>query len=213
MIRQYITGPRRQVPALTVIDVEHWPNVGADEVVASSIEKYLTLLSWVREDVGEGSMSYYAVPPLRDYWRATRPPASDLYKQWQSENDKLVRLADAVDAFTPSLYTFYDDPGGWERHAIANIAEARRLAKGKPVYPFIWPHYHDQSKLKGFIPKDYWMVQLRTLERHADGMVLWAGQETWNAKDGWWQATEEFMRESKHLCRGVQPQSPQLRSL
>jgi hypothetical protein len=56
------------------------------------------------------------------------------------------------------------------------------------------------------------MVQLRTLERHADGMVLWAGQEAWNAKDGWWQATEEFMRDSKRLCRGVQPQSPELHS-
>lgn len=207
--RQFITS-RRPVPRLTVIDVEHWPNTGEASVVQATVDKYLTLFDWVKEDVPDSAVGYYAIPPLRDYWRATKGAASQPYKEWQAQNDQFVRLAQALDVFTPSLYTFYDDARGWELYAIANIDETRRLAQGKPIYPFLWPHYHDSSKVKGYVSKDFWRVQLQTLERYADGVVIWAGQEVWDQDAGWWQATREFMANSTRVCKGAQPNSPRL---
>lgn len=211
MVRQWIT-PRRPRPALTVIDVEHWPNVGEAGVVAASVDKYLTLFQWVKEDVGnETRVSYYAIPPLRDYWRATKGADSPAYKQWQAENDRFVGLAQAVEALTPSLYTFYSDPKGWDLYAITNVSEARRLAAGKPVYPFVWPHFHEGGNQKGYIGKELWLAQLQTLERIADGVVIWAGNlEVWDNDAGWWQATEEFIANSSRVCKGPGPNAPRL---
>ena len=211
-IKQWITS-KRPLPTLTAIDLEHWPNVGDDAVVAASVDKYLALFEWIKEDVGSGSLvSYYGVPPLRDYWRAMKP-GSRQYQEWQAENDKFARLAQAVEAFTPSLYTFYNDAKGWEQYAKANVGEARRLRANKPVYPFVWPHYHDGSKEKGYIGKDLWMAQLQTLERVADGVVIWAGLEAWDEDAGWWQATKEFIAGSSRVCKRTLPNAPQLHSV
>lgn len=210
-IERWITS-RGPLPPLTVLDVEHWPDTGDPVVVAESVEKYLTLLRWVKEDLGSSPVGYYGIPPLRDFWRATTGESSELYKQWQAENDRFVRLADAVEVFTPSLYTFYDNQKSWEQYALANVRETRRLARGKPVYPFIWPHYHDSSKVKGYVSKEYWALQLRTLETVADGVVIWAGQEVWDPQAGWWQATREFIESSPRVCKRVRPEAPKLES-
>jgi hypothetical protein len=60
--------------------------------------------------------------------------------------------------FFSILYTFYADRQGWVAYAIAQISEARRKAKGKPVYAFIWPQYHESNQLLGgqFLDADYW---------------------------------------------------------
>lgn len=211
-IKQWITS-RQPMPTLTAIDVEHWPNVGDDAAVAASVDKYLALFKWTKQEVGPGSLvSYYGVPPLRDYWRAMKP-GSKPYQEWQAENDKFARLAQAVEAFTPSLYTFYNDAKGWEQYATANVAEARRLGGSKPVYPFVWPHYHDSSKEKGYIGKELWLAQLQTLERVADGVVIWAGLEQWDENAGWWDATKEFIGKSSRVCSRALPNSPELHSV
>lgn len=213
MVRQWIT-PRRPMHALTVIDLEHWPNVGEAGVVEASVDKYLTLFQWVKEDVGnETKVGYYAIPPLRDYWRATQGPDVKAYKQWQADNDKFIRLAQTVEVLTPSLYTFYSDRKGWDLYAITNVSEARRLAAGKPVYPFVWPHFHEGGNQKGYIGKELWLAQLQTLERIADGVVIWAGLEVWDKDAGWWEATKEFIASSSRVCKGPAPNSPRLHSV
>src|SRR5690606_26877227 len=101
-------------------------------------------------------------------------------------------LAAAVDIIFPSLYTFYDQPEQWQRYAIGNVAEARQY--GKPVYPFIWPQFHDSG---AEIPSTFWRQQLETVYAEADGLVIWSparGRPTWNPSAPWWQATTDFLQ-------------------
>lgn len=193
-------GVRNRAP-LMIVDVEHWPNVGAQ--VSKSVDNYVTLLQWIQGAAGGTPVGYYGVPPLRDYWRAIDASSAG-YQQWQLENDQFARLSAAVDVMTPSLYTFYDDVEGWNRYALANVREARRIAPGKPVYPFIWPQYHNSNrKLDGqYLSADYWTTELQTLEGVADGVVIWSGStERWRTEAPWWQATLRFIESSKKVCK------------
>ena len=182
-----------------VLDQEDWPNQGTTAVVTASVSKYLTLLSLVRQVGIQAPVGYYGVPPITDYWRAIGLPSSQPYLAWQSENDLLQPVADAVDVLFPSLYTFYTDQTGWRRFAIANLSESRRLARGKPVYAFIWPQYHDANMQ--LIPKQFWALELQTVAQYADGVVIWGGFQTlWDEQAGWWQATLQFLRTSPQVC-------------
>lgn len=185
-----------------VIDIEHWPLKGDSDQVRSGLSQYMTVLQWFKEMVPGLAVGYYGTPPLRDYWRAIGPPAS---KEWQSlskDNDRLQPLADAVDLLFPSLYTFYTDQGAWVRYAYGQIAQARRCAKGKPVYVFLWPQYHDSNREhKGqYLPADYWRLELETAKQYADGIILWGGwggnnrPAKWEDDAGWWKVTKDFMK-------------------
>jgi len=189
-------------PPLLIIDLEHWPNVGNDAVVSDSVSKYVTLAQWTRNSAGGSAVGYYGVPPLRDYWRAIKEPGSSHYREWQAENDRFADLVAAVDVLAPSLYTFYDDVEGWQRYAAANIRESRRLAGGKPVYPFIWPQYHDSNRQLGgqYLPATFWLQQLQTLAASADGAIIWAGPGWWDERSSWWIATRSFIESSPRAC-------------
>lgn len=184
-----------------VIDIEHWPVKGDSDQVQESVSKYMTVLQWFKEAAPELLVGYYGVPPLRDYWRAIRPPTSKEWQSYSEDNDRLKPLAGAVDLVFPSLYTFYTDQGGWVRYAYGQIAEARRCANGKPVYVFLWPQYHDSNReLKGtYLANDYWRLELETAKQYADGIILWGGwgnnnrPAKWEEDAGWWKVTKEFM--------------------
>jgi hypothetical protein len=185
-----------------VLDIEHWPLKGESSQVQESLSKYMTVLQWFKEAAPGLSVGYYGAPPLRDYWRAIRPPTSKEWRSYADDNDRLQPLAGAVDILVPSLYTFYTDQGGWVRYAYGNIAEARRCANGKPVYVFLWPQYHDSNrKLAGtYLPDDYWRLELETAKQYADGIILWGGWGSnnrpakWDDNAGWWKVTKDFMK-------------------
>jgi hypothetical protein len=120
---------------------------------------------------------------------------------WQVDNDRLAQIVDHVDALYPSVYTFYPDRQAWVVYAKAQIAEARRLGKGKPVYAFLWPQYHEANAALAHRPvePDYWDLQLTTMAHHADGVVIWGGwgengPEPWKEEAPWWQVTKRFMQ-------------------
>ena len=103
-----------------------------------------------------------------------------------------------VDALYPSLYTATTDPAEWLAIARRTISQAKRIGRGKPVRPFIWPQYHDvmRSPLAGtYIDYDYWMLQLTTIrEAGAAGIVFWGGYKTkWDDTQDWWRATLDFI--------------------
>ena len=83
-------------------------------------------------------------------------------------------IVQTVDALTPSLYDFYAGNES-EGYVAETIAEARRLAGGRPVYPFVWPCYHNSNPTVGgqTIPLDEWRQHVRWILRQADGCVLW----------------------------------------
>jgi hypothetical protein len=189
-------------------DLEHWPWRGEKAVVDRSVGRFLELLGWMREDY-RGPIGFYGVPPLRDYWRAQRGPESKEYREWQAENDAWKPLADRVDALFPSLYTFYDDLPGWERYAIANIREAKRVGGGKPVYAFLSAYYHNSNALSGQkVSAEMWRRQLEIASEHGDGAVLYFGWNDkppgpawWKDDAEWWQITKDFLAKRPRECQ------------
>src|SRR5262249_10278668 len=131
-----------------------------------------------------------------------RGPGNAEYQAWQRDNDRLDEVAAHLDGLYPSLYTYYPDRQGWVTFAVAQLAEAKRKAHGKPVYAFLWPQYHDSNAtLKGrYLEPDYWELQLNTVAQHADGAVIWGGwgkdgPESWDEEAPWWQVTKRFMKQ------------------
>lgn len=191
----------RASPDPVVLDIERWPLKGDGMAVQSTVAKFLSVLSWVKDEAPAIPFGLYGTVPIPDYWRAIRDPASAEYRSWQQDNDRLEGISNRADALFPSIYTFYPDRQGWVTYAIAQITEARRKAKGKPVYAFLWPHYHESNLLLGLRPldPDYWELQLNTVAQHADGIVIWGGwgnngPESWNEEAPWWQVTKRFMQ-------------------
>lgn len=184
-----------------VIDIEHWPLVGDTNQVRASLSKYMTVLQWFKEAAPGLPVGYYGAPPIRDYWKSLRSPMSKDWASFAKENDQLKHLAGTADILFPSLYTYYTDRGGWVRYAYAQIAEARRLANGKPVYVFLWPQYHDSNPSLGWthLPADFWRLQLQMAKQYADGIVIWGGwgpkgQVKWDENAAWWKVTKDFMK-------------------
>jgi hypothetical protein len=190
----------RESPAPVVLDIERWPLKGDGLAVQSTVGKFLSVLSWVKGEAPNVPFGIYGTVPIPDYWRAIRDPASAEFRSWQQDNDRLEGVSDRVDALFPSIYTFYPDRQGWVTYAIAQIVEAKRKAKGKPVYAFLMPYYHESNRLLGGrdLERDYWELELRTVMQYADGLVIWGGwgengPEPWNEEAPWWQVTKRFM--------------------
>ena len=179
-----------------MIDIEHWPLNGAPDAVLNSLTKYLTVLRWFRNAAPGLSVGFYGGPPIIDYWRAVKGPSSQEYQSWMGENNQLYPLTRAVDVIFPSAYTFYSDQAGWKKYAIAQIMEARRIGEGKPVYVFLWPQYHESNLVLGgsYLPPDYWLFELETAKKFADGIVIWGGVGQWDEQAPWWGKTKEFMK-------------------
>lgn len=196
----------RASPDPVVLDIERWPLTGDAMAVPSTVAKYLSLLSWVTAEAPAVSFGLYGTVPIPDYFRAASDPMSPQFLAWRTDNDRLAQIVDHVDALYPSIYTFYPDRQAWVAYAKAQIAEARRLAKGKPVYGFLWPLYHNQgNESLGSRPiePDYWDLQLATMAQHADGVVIWGGwgghgPEPWNEEAPWWQVTKRFVQRLGH---------------
>lgn len=184
---------------IVLLDIECWPLTErwADGHAAENIEKYLTVLKWFKEAAPMSLVGYYGVAPLIDYWRAIAPPESNKYKSWQGENDSMKPIAGRADLLFPSIYTFYENKEAWVKYASSQIAEARRYGVNKAVYVCLWPKYHESNNIIGgqYIPRDYWELQLETVYRLADGIVIWGGwKEIWDDTATWWIATKSFAK-------------------
>jgi hypothetical protein len=199
---QAVAREAQQKGYVVVLDIEHWQLKGSPDSVRDSLTKYMTVLNWFRAAAPGLSVGYYGAPPIRDYWRAITDISSQERQSWMAENDQLRSLAGAVDVLFPSLYTFYPDQAGWKKYAIAQIEEARRYGKGKPVYVFLWPQYHNSNRILGgrYLPDDYWLLELETAKEYADGIVIWGGWGSdnrpakWDDSAPWWNITKEFLK-------------------
>lgn len=192
---------------LACLNIEHWPldiRKADPAEVAHNIDRLKTIIGWMRDEVPSIKVGIYSMVPVRSYWTpadyARKPDLyADQFAAWQAANDALQPLADAVDVLFPSLYTFYEDQGGWGRYAQGNIAEARRLSGGKPVYPFLWPQYHNSNaEIAGqMIPGDYWRIQLDTVLDQADGAVIWSWSPglQWDESWDWWRETRKVLEQ------------------
>jgi len=191
-LRKIVWDAKKKKTAITILDIERWVSL------VDAPERYLKVVNQFRWFDPKLKIGFYAVVPSRDYWRATKGSKSKEYKEWQIQNDKFQEVGDNVDYICPSIYTFYDYQPGWIKYAEENIKEAKRLAKGKPVYVFLWPMYHESNKeLQGkFIPVDFWKLQLDLVYRLADGVIIWGGG-SWDESAEWWKVTQQFLIDIK----------------
>ncbi len=201
--RSYVQAKFGTHTGLLVIDFEGWPVGGSDAAVATSVAKYKTVLKWVKDET-PATVGYYSKPPVPVYSAVQRGTTDPRYLKWQKKNDRLQELADAVDVFFPGCYPNNADQNGWVRKCVALINESRRLGDPrKEVFPFIKPRYHNNAAnglANDPVPKDYFLLQLKTLKnppdgsRGADGVIIWDGSRLpWNEQAPWWQATLEFL--------------------
>lgn len=189
-------------PAIVILDVEHWKIYNTSEAaVQESIRKYLSLLETIRTGFpAMTAVGYYNIGPLpTGYGLAVRPYTAAELDAWRAQNDVIQPLVNKMDFLAPSLYTSAGwSRAGWERMAVAFIQEARRLAKGKRVIPFVWPQYFDTNPYE-YMEGDRWLAQLNLVREHADSVVLWravggAKGNSWDPKAPWWLATQQFLK-------------------
>jgi hypothetical protein len=188
-----------QSGGIAVVDIEQWQVTGDPATVAQSIDKYQQTLQIFQQAAPSLQVGYYSVAPIRDYWSPIDGTQSPNYLAWQQQNNTVAPVAQQANALFPSAYTFYTDQAGWQKYAIAQIAEARRIAPDKPVYLFLWPQYDDGKGAKGgdYLSDDYWKMELETARKYADGVVIWGGwSQTWDNNASWWLETQQFMTET-----------------
>lgn len=183
---------------LVAIDIEHWPLTGDASTVQESINKYRQIAKWFHKAAPAMHIGFFGIVPMAAYGWSLKGPESTEYKSWQQINDGLIPIAREVDAIFPHAYTYYPDQEAWVRYATENIKEARRY--GKPVYVFLWPRYESTPGriVRKDLQADYWELQLETVRKLADGLVIWGGwgdtgPEQWNDDAPWWQVTKRFL--------------------
>ncbi len=195
---QTLASNASQSTGIAVVDIEQWAVTGDPVTVAQSINKYQNTLQMFQQDAPSLQVGFYSVAPIRDYWNSIAGSQSPNYQAWQQENNKVAPIAQQANVLFPSAYTFYTDQVGWQKYAIAQISEARRIAPNKPVYVFLWPQYDDGTGAQGgdYLPDAYWKMELETAKQYADGVVIWGGwAHTWDSNASWWLDTQQFMTE------------------
>ena len=191
----------RSKKQVTVIDLEHWPlKNSTDEVINLSVSNYYNVMSDLKDALPDIVIGYYGVIPIKDFSRAKMSEKNHRYQEWVKESSRLKDVGYIVDAAFPSLYTIDNNRNSWKTRGISQIKEARKIIKDKPVYPFIWPNYHEQGgryPTGTEVEPDYWKLQLNILRTHADGMVLWGGnRQKFNQDMKWWKITVDFIEQN-----------------
>lgn len=180
---------------LVYLDIESWPICNEPPAVRrANIAKFLRAIQLVREEGPGLRVGLYSVVPAAEYAAFVRNDSARL-TAWNACNVLLEPIAAKVDFIMPSVYAYYDDADAWEVYATALIRGARRY--GKPVYPFLWPEYHESNERLRHtsLPGPYWKRQLQVVRREADGVVLWnAWRREWDPTAPWWLETEAFLR-------------------
>jgi len=178
---------------LLVLDIEHWP-IYTDTV---SRQYMIDVVEAFKIFGRTYEVGYYSMIPQRNHIDSLFP-GSQGYINWKLRNDFVKPIVELhTDVIYPSLYTLYTDYGRWERYAVENMLEARRMHPTKKIIPILWPQYHDslgQYALQ-YIDPDFWYQQLMTVYRYTDNVLIWKGvnKEEWSETIPWLQVTREFM--------------------
>lgn len=179
---------------LIYLDYEQWQVYQIPVAQLAGNIKKLNQVAQIAHEVLPGAqLGYYGLLPCFDYWNLVQNNQEKI-KNWQDCNAQLDQIAQHVDVIFPSLYTFYNDPQGWDIYAGATLQAARRY--GKPVYAFLWPEFHVSNRfLKDRnLPGNFWRHELEFCRTRADGIVIWGGyQKPWDDQAAWWLETKTFL--------------------
>lgn len=178
-----------------VMDLEQFDLYGDRTNALANMRAAFT--PWRKTDRNVGW--YGLVPEQRGhYWTCASyvsdptPEHKARYVAWQAMNDANWRdlKCEQLDFLCPSVYAFYKPGqggfGSWNNYATALIAEAKRLAGDKPVYPFVWPMYHPSVEGgQSAIAVGEWSGMIQHIcTLGIDGLIVW--MESGNAPaEGW----------------------------
>jgi hypothetical protein len=143
--------------------------------------------------------------PAADAWRRNREhpdvkPHLEKWAKWREGNDAIAKvMLPHLDFLCPQLYVLGDDRRDWGWLLAGTVEEARRVAGGKPIYPFLMPHFWevDNNPRAGQpIPYEFFKHQLDTCLAAFDGVVIWGGLGVrYDPQAGWVRALREKLDE------------------
>ena len=191
-----IVNAARASSRYSCIDIERWwgfSDNDLDDLAAPAYEH----VAEIYDDALDKSkkFGFYSTIPIRSLNKIEGVKRM----RWMDTNNRLRGLGNIVDMTFPSLYNLVDDDSRWFDFATANILEAKRIAPGKPCYPFLWPEYHPNAKAKKgqAVPAGMFRRQLEHLRERADGVVIWTLSKTKNVDfkniPAWWGELIDFM--------------------
>ena len=155
-------------------------------------------LGWARSEQPSLQIGLYSGVPVTNIWL-------DDTTEWKQNNDTLSPLTNAVDYIAPSLYLYYPESTvAYSSYAPRHVAEARRLAPTKKVFPFVSPAYHPSGPLANTYTDYAGMMNVLNVIKAsgADGCIIFAGNGSMGSQYGdwatastsdWWQAIKDFL--------------------
>jgi hypothetical protein len=110
-------------------------------------------------------------------------------------------------AFFPSAYTFSTDESTWVSTLSSDLTEATAIDPSVPVYPYVWPQYHEAATPASialtFIPANQFSFELATIhDLGLTGAVIWGGSnpstcdstcESEAGSEDWLPATQSYL--------------------
>ena len=139
-----IVDAARSSPQFSCIDIERWWSFSDNDLDDRAAPAYEHVAEIYDDALDPGDkFGFYSTIPIRSLNKISGLKRGD----WERTNDRLKGLGEIVDMTFPSLYALVDDDARWNDYAIANIAEAKRIAPGNPCYPFLWPVYHPNAQV------------------------------------------------------------------
>ena len=143
--------------------------------------------------------------PAADAWRRSPDhpdvkPHLEKWAKWREGNDAIAKvMLPHLDFVCPQLYVLDDDRRNWGWLLSGTMKETRRVAGGKPIYPFLMPHFWevDNNPRTGEpIPYEFFKHQLDTCLAACDGVIVWGGLGVkFNPQAGWVRALREKLDE------------------
>lgn len=183
------------------LDIESWSY--SPQQLEATISKYLKVISDFKKTNSSSKVGFYGVVPKTVFvWKNIEPTGSPNYVKWQKLNLSLSPIAEKVDIFFPSFYTFDNDINAWKNMVTATLAEIKKYDRNIPVYAYLWPQYHDGTPNQfQFIDQAVWKSELEMLYPLTDGIVIWTSNKdadkniiSWDQNMAWWQTTLAFIK-------------------
>ncbi|GGU47689.1 hypothetical protein GCM10010211_09620 [Streptomyces albospinus] len=173
LVRQHMANP-----GPLVLDYETLYLTGTPEVAERHYRKLSTLLTWTRE----------VAPHKRIGFWDLLGNTSRRYYPWGRA------LAAHEDVFLPSLYTdSKDSEARWQHRLDQARAEAKQLAPGKPVYPFLWPQFRDRAGSGRYVSPALWSYELQACGKADRAAVVWGGGPHGNSDTAWLDILKRFL--------------------
>ena len=189
------TLPSSNIPY--ILDIEHLPlpyeiSSANDVIVKASVAKYVQVISTLKSARPDLKFGYFGMfPSLSPYGPGTITDTMEA--QAQHLFDLTLPVIQAEDFVAPGLYTSWEDPTIYIRLMTKLLTAADQYQK--PLLPYLWPEYMDDTAMKGqMIPESYWVQEIQLAKAHSKGLAIWGGYDflhqvtrSWDEQATWWK--------------------------